>query len=43
MKVSSTVFDSAATVPILNILLLFASNLLVISLSVILFPFLWKD
>jgi heme exporter protein B len=43
MKVSTTVFDASASVPILNIVLLFVSNLLVISLSVILFPFLWKD
>ncbi|MGZ3882433.1 MAG: heme exporter protein CcmB, partial [Flavisolibacter sp.] len=43
MKVSGTVFDASSTIPILNIVLLFVSNLLVISLSVILFPFLWKD
>jgi heme exporter protein B len=43
MKVSTTVFDATATIPVLNIVLLFVSNLLVISLSVILFPFLWKD
>ena len=43
MKVSGTVFDASLTVPVLNIVLLFVSNLLVISLAVILFPFLWKD
>lgn len=43
MKVSGTVFDTSAAVPLLNIVLLLASNLLVILLSVILFPFLWKD
>jgi len=43
MQVSSTVFDASSAVPLLNIVLLFASNILVILLSVILFPFLWKD
>jgi heme exporter protein B len=43
MQVSATVFDSSSTVPTINILLLFASNVLVILLSIILFPFLWKD
>jgi len=43
MTVSGTVFNSSMPVPFLHIVLLFASNLLVILLSVILFPFLWKD
>jgi heme exporter protein B len=43
MQVSRTVFDASATVPTIMILLLFASNVLVILLSIILFPFLWKD
>jgi heme exporter protein B len=43
MKVSTIAFDTTAAVPVINIVLLFASNLLVILLSVILFPFLWKD
>ena len=43
MKVSATVFDASTAVPVLNIILLFASDLLVVLLSVILFPFLWKD
>lgn len=43
MKVSSTVFKASETVPLGNVLILFASNGLVILLAVILFPFLWKD
>jgi heme exporter protein B len=43
MKVSSAAFDMRASVPLANILLLLASDVLVIILSVILFPFLWKD
>lgn len=43
MNVSGTVFDVETAVPLMNILLLLASNLLVIMLSLILFPFLWKD
>ena len=43
MKVSSTVFNATATVPLTNVLMLAASNGLVILLAVILFPFLWKD
>jgi heme exporter protein B len=43
MKVSNTVFDATATIPLLNTVLLFTSNILVILLAVILFPFLWKD
>jgi len=43
MKVSGSVFDASALVPVLNIVLLFASDILVVLLAVILFPFLWKD
>lgn len=43
MKASSSVFDTSSPLPSVNILLLFASNVLVVLLSVILFPFLWKD
>jgi heme exporter protein B len=43
MKVSATAFSAQSTIPTTNILLLLASDLLVILLSVILFPFLWKD
>ena len=43
MNISSTVFDSSSVIPIANILILLASDVLVILLSVILFPFLWKD
>lgn len=43
MQVSGTVFDAETTIPLINILLLLASNGLVILLSVILFPFLWRD
>lgn len=43
MKASGTVFDASATIPVINIALLFASNILVILLAIILFPFLWKD
>lgn len=43
INVSGTVFDVNTAVPLINILLLIASNILVIILSIILFPFLWKD
>jgi heme exporter protein B len=43
MKVSNTAFDAAAVVPVTTVLLLVALDLMVILLSVILFPFLWKD
>lgn len=43
MKVSNTVFDAASTIPVMNIMLLFTSDVLIILLAVILFPFLWKD
>ena len=43
MNISQTVFDASSTIPAANILLLVASDILVILLAVILFPFLWKD
>ena len=43
MRASATVFDKTSPVPTINFLLLLASNVLVILLSIILFPFLWKD
>jgi heme exporter protein B len=43
MQVSGTVFDPKSVVPIINILLLLGSDLLVVLLAIILFPFLWKD
>ena len=43
MNISGTVFDPKSVVPLANILLLVASDILVILLSGILFPFLWKD
>lgn len=43
MKMSGTVFDHATVIPAANILILLASDILVIILSLILFPFLWKD
>lgn len=43
MKASSTAFDATMPLPTIHILLVFISNILVILLSVILFPFLWKD
>jgi heme exporter protein B len=43
MKVSATAFDTSSAIAVINILLLLASNILVILLAVILFPFLWKD
>ncbi len=43
MQASGTVFSATATIPIPNILMLVASNGLVILLSVVLFPFLWRD
>ena len=43
MKVSNNVFDATASIPVMNIILLFFSNVLVIILAVVLFPFLWKD
>lgn len=43
MKLSGTVFTNSATIPIVTVLLVVALDILVILLSVILFPFLWKD
>jgi len=43
MKVSNAVFNADTAIPAANILLLIASNGLVILLAIILFPFLWKD
>lgn len=43
MKISGTVFQSNVAVPMSNILLLVGSDVLVILLAIILFPFLWKD
>jgi heme exporter protein B len=43
MKISNALFVEGSSIPVANILLLVASNGLVVLLSVILFPFLWKD
>lgn len=43
MNVARTVFDANAVIPFANIGLLLASDVLVILLAGILFPFLWKD
>jgi heme exporter protein B len=43
MRVSSVVFSVSAPVPAVSILILFAFDAMVILLSLILFPFLWKD
>jgi heme exporter protein B len=43
IKISSTVFSATSSVPYMHVLLLLGTDLLVILLSVILFPFLWKD
>lgn len=43
MKASATVFEVHSVVPAANILLLIASDGLVVLLAIILFPFLWKD
>lgn len=43
MQVSTAVFVATTPVPLANILLLFGSDILVIVLAIILFPFLWKD
>jgi len=43
MKLSNAAFDPALTIPASTILLLIALDLLIITLAVILFPFLWKD
>jgi heme exporter protein B len=43
MKLSNTAFSSSTAIPLETVLLLVALDVLVILLSVILFPFLWKD
>lgn len=43
LKISSTVFNVTASIPVANVLLVVGSDVLVILLSLILFPFLWKD
>src|SRR5215218_7370683 len=43
MKMSSAVFKASATIPLTNVLILVASDGLVVLLALILFPFLWKD
>ncbi len=43
MNLSTSVFDTHSSLPLANILVLFVSDLLVILLSIILFPFLWRD
>jgi heme exporter protein B len=43
MKISGTVFSPDSFIPLTNILLLLASDGLVILLAIILFPFLWKE
>lgn len=43
MKITGTAFEAKSVIPLSNILLLFASDILVILLAIILFPFLWKD
>ena len=43
MKVSSSVFSAGEPVSVASVLILVAFDLMVILLSIILFPFLWKD
>ena len=43
MKLSNTVFSNSTGIPTETVLLLVALDILVILLSIILFPFLWKD
>lgn len=43
MRLSSAAFAPLLTIPITTVLLLFAMDVLVTMLAVILFPFLWKD
>ncbi len=43
MKVCSAVFAATDVVPMTNVLMLVASDVLVVMLAIILFPFLWKD
>jgi heme exporter protein B len=43
MKVSSSVFSAGEPISVASVLILFAFDFMVILLSIILFPFLWKD
>jgi heme exporter protein B len=43
MKVSALAFDPSGSVPVPDILILLCSDILVILLAIILYPFLWKD
>ncbi|GAC1425975.1 MAG: heme exporter protein CcmB [Flavisolibacter sp.] len=43
MKISATAFNNHSPLPLSNILLILASDFVVVLLSIILFPFLWKD
>ena len=43
MRLSNTVFSFSGDIPFTTVLLLVGLDILVIMLSVILFPFLWKD
>jgi heme exporter protein B len=43
MKISAAAFSNAAPIPTTPVLMLFVLDFLVILLSTILFPFLWKD
>ena len=43
MSASASVFQQNTAVPVINVLILLASDLLVILLAIVLFPFLWKD
>jgi heme exporter protein B len=43
MQLSNAAFTSSMIIPISTVLLLFALDVMVILLAVILFPFLWKD
>ena len=43
MRLSSAAFSPLLTIPMTTVLLLIALDILVVVLSAILFPFLWKD
>ncbi|HYM94886.1 MAG TPA: heme exporter protein CcmB [Chitinophagaceae bacterium] len=43
MRLSNAAFNPALTIPANTVLLLFALDIMVILLAIILFPFLWKD
>jgi len=43
MRLANTVFSDITAIPVSTLLLIIALDILVIFLSVILFPFLWKD